>query len=97
MVENTTFLLEDESTKDLWIPGNNTSCYKDFDWEEDSDSEDDVEMIDDNENVLDINAFTKLLRVAQNSSNFESHKTNFYVALIFPNDKKGGMYNINVN
>ena len=77
LIEDTSFLLKDESTEGSWLPGNNTSCHKDFDWEEDSNSEDDVEMTDDDEDVLDINAFTKLLRAAQDSSNFESHKTPF--------------------
>ena len=57
-----------------------------FGLEDDSDSEDDVEMTEDDEDVLDIdaftklmhlNAFTKLMKAAQDSSNFESHKTTF--------------------
>ena len=69
--------MEDESIEGLWVAENNTSYYKDFDWKKNSDFEDNVEMTDDNEDVLDINAFTKLLKFAQDSNNFESHKTSF--------------------
>ena len=34
-------------------------------------------MTDNDEDVLDINAFTKLIRATQDSSNFESYKTPF--------------------
>ena len=53
-------------------------------------------MTDDDDHVLDIDAFTKLIRAAQDSSNFGSHK-NFYVASIFLHNKKKGMHNINAN
>ena len=56
LVKNTSFLLENKSTEYSWVSGNNTSCHKDFDWEENSNSED--------EDVLDIDAFTKLLKAA---------------------------------
>ena len=36
-----------------------------------------MEVTDDDEDVLDIEAFTKLLKAAQNSSNFESYKILF--------------------
>ena len=77
LIKDISFLLEYESIEGLWVSGNNTSCHKDFDLKKDSGSEDDVEITDNNEDVLDIDAFTKLLKVAQNSSNFESHKTLF--------------------
>ena len=34
-------------------------------------------MSDDNKDILNIDTFAKLLKVAQDSSNFESHKTLF--------------------
>ena len=34
-------------------------------------------MIDDDEDILDINTFTKLLKTAQDSNNFKSHETTF--------------------
>ncbi len=34
-------------------------------------------MTDDDEDILDVDAFTKLMKAAQDSSNFESHKTPF--------------------
>lgn len=77
LVGDTSFLFEDESTEGSWIPENNTSGHKDYDWEEDDESEDDVEITDDDEDVLDLDAFTKLLRAAQDSSKFESHQTPF--------------------
>lgn len=45
-------------------------------------------MTDDDKDVLDIDIFTKLLKAAKDSSNFESHKTYFYMAFIFLLDKK---------
>lgn len=36
-----------------------------------------MEMTNNDKNVLDIDAFTKLLRAAQDSSNFKSYKTPF--------------------
>ena len=72
MVKDTSFLFKDESTEGSWIPENNTSCHKDYDWEED-----DVEITDNDEDVLDIDAFTKLLKAAQDSTSFETHRTPF--------------------
>lgn len=41
-------------------------------------------MIDNNNNILNINTFTKLIRIAQDFSNFENYKTlflyDFYLA-----------------
>lgn len=34
-------------------------------------------MADDDEDILDIDAFTKLLKATQDSSNFENYKTSF--------------------
>ena len=34
-------------------------------------------MIDNNKNIFDIDVFTKLIKVAQDSSNFENYKTPF--------------------
>ena len=38
-------------------------------------------MIDDNKDILDIDAFIKLLKVAHNSKNFKNHKTLFLYGL----------------
>ncbi len=51
--------------------------YENLDWEDDSNSENNVEMVDDNEDILDIDVYTKLMKAAQDSSIFESHKTQF--------------------
>lgn len=72
LIENTFYLFKDEFTETLLVPGNNISYYKNLVIKRECDSEDDVEMTNNNKNVLNINAFTKLLKVAQNSSNFES-------------------------
>lgn len=40
-------------------------------------------MIDDSKNILNIDAFTKWRKVAQDSSNFKSHKTSFLCSLLF--------------
>ncbi len=97
LVENTSFLFKDESIKGSQILENDTLCHKNCDWKKDNESEDDVRIIDNDEDVLDMDIFTKLLRAVQDSSSFESHKPYFYMALIFSNDKKGGMHNINAN
>ena len=54
-------------------------------------------MIDNNEDILDINIFTKLLKTAQNSSNFEIPKIPFLYGLQFLHNKKRSMHNINLN
>ena len=77
LTKDTSVLLEDESTEGSWVPEKDTPQHRNLNWEEDRDSEDDVEMTDDDEDVLDIDAFAKLLRAAQDSRNFESHKTPF--------------------
>lgn len=70
-------VFEDESTEGSWVPENDTLEYRDFDWERDSASEDDVEMTDDDEKILDVNAFDILMKAAQDSSNFENHKLSY--------------------
>lgn len=42
-------------------------------------------MTDDNKDILDVDAFTKLMKAAQDSNNFESHKTFFLFGFhLFP-------------
>ena len=77
LVNDKSFLFEDESTEDLYRSENKTSYHKDFNWEKYDESEDYVEMTDDNKDILDIDAFTKLLRADQNLSNFENNKIPF--------------------
>lgn len=77
MIEDTSFLLKNKSIKNLWILRNHLSCHKNFDWEENGESEDNVKMIEDDKDILNFNIFTKLLEAAQNLSNFESHKISF--------------------
>lgn len=48
---------EDEATEGSWTPGIETSECRNLDWKEDSASEDDVEMTDDDEDVINANAF----------------------------------------
>ena len=61
----------------LWVSRNNTPCHQDFDQEVDSDFKDNIKITNDDKNILDINIFTKLLKIAQDLSNFETHKTLF--------------------
>lgn len=75
--EDASFLFEDESIGGSWVSEKVITQYGNLDWEDDSDSEDDVEMTDDDEDIFDVDAFTKLMKAAQDSSNFESHKTPF--------------------
>lgn len=49
-------------------------------------------MINDNENILDINTFTKLLKTIQNLSNFESYKTLFLYGPYYSKKKKHILY-----
>ena len=69
-----TIMFEDESTEKSWIPENDTSQQRNQDWEKESDSEDDVEMTDDDNEMLNVNAFDILLNAARDSSNFKKHK-----------------------
>ena len=75
MVKDTSFVLKNESTKDLLVLGNNISFYKNFILKENRDSEDDIEITNDDKDVLDIDAFIKLSKTIYNSSYFKSHKT----------------------
>ena len=67
-------VFEDKSTEGSWISENNTLQYKDLDWKRDSAFEDNVEMTDDDEEILNVNAFDILMKAAQDSSNFQSYK-----------------------
>lgn len=69
LVNNKSFLFKDESIKDLCRSENNTSYCKDFDGEED-----DIEMTDNDEDILDIDTFIKLLRAGQDSTNFKYYR-----------------------
>lgn len=62
LVNNKSFLFEDEFMKDLFRFEKNISYLKDYDWKEDDKSKDNVEMTDDNKDILDIDTFTKLLK-----------------------------------
>lgn len=52
-------------------------------WENNIDFKDDVKITDYDENVLDINVFSKLIKVTQDSNNFESHKILFLYGSLF--------------
>lgn len=54
-------------------------------------------MIDDDENILDVNMFIKLMKIAQDFHNFESHKTLFLDDFYLFLDKKQDIYRINVS
>ena len=56
--------MKNESIECSWIPGNNTSYYKNFDYKENNNSKDNMKIIDNNEDILDIDVFTKLLKAA---------------------------------
>lgn len=77
LIENISFLFKDGFTKGSCVFENSILYHKNFDKKEDSKTEDDVEMTDNDEEVLDKDTFTKLLKVAQDTNNFESHKTLF--------------------
>ena len=59
-----------------------------MDWEDNSDSKDNIEMTDDNENVLAIDTFIKLIKVAQNPNNFEIYKLLFLRDPLFSSKQK---------
>lgn len=88
LIENTSFLFEDESIESSWISENHLLYYKDFDWEKDSNFEDNLEITDNIKDVLDINIFIKLLRVVQNSINFENYKILFLHGPYFSTQQK---------
>ncbi len=75
--EDAFVVFEDESIESSRVSEKVGPQYRDLDWEDNSDSEDDVEVTDDDENILDVDAFTKLMKALQDSSNFKSHKTPF--------------------
>lgn len=54
-----------------------------MDWEDDSNFEDDVEIIDDNKDIFNVDTFTKLMKVVQDFSNFENYKILFLCSLQF--------------
>ena len=74
-----------------------TIQYGDLDWEYDCDFEDDVEMTDDDEDILDMDAFTKLIKQLKIPVILKVIRHHFYEVLIFRHDKKGGMHSISVN
>lgn len=65
MTEDTSILLKDKSIGNSWLPEKDTSYYKDLDLEEDNGTKNNVEITDEDEDedVLDINVFVKLLRL----------------------------------
>ena len=58
LVENTSFLLEDKSTKSSLGSKNNTLFYKNFDQKENNNFEDNMKI------TLDIDTFTRFLKFA---------------------------------
>ncbi len=68
--------LEDESTEGSWQPEKEEKnhLHSDLKDEESEEEEDDIEMTDDDEDTLDEDAFAKLLGVARDFRNFETHK-----------------------
>ena len=75
--EDASVLFEDKSIGGSQISEKVITQYGDLDWEDDSDFEDNVEMTDDNKDIFNMDTFIKLIKAAQDSSNFESHKTLF--------------------
>ncbi len=63
--------------KKPWIFGKNISQYKHLDLEENSDFENDVKIILDNNDILNIDLSAKLMKTTQDFSNIESQKTSF--------------------
>lgn len=45
-------------------------------------------MINDDEDILDIDAFTKLIKTVQDFNNFESHKKLFLCGFFFASEQK---------
>ena len=77
LVEDISFLFEDKFTEGSWIPKNNISYHKNYNWKEDNKFIDDMEIMDDDEDILDMDIFTKLFRATQGLSKFEDHQTPF--------------------
>ena len=68
----TSVTFEDKAIESSWIPKNELSARKNLDWKEDSAFDDDVVMIDDDKNIINVNAFDILMKAA--FKNFESSK-----------------------
>ena len=68
--------MEDESTKGSWWPEKEEKSHLHFDLEDKKleEEENDIEMTDDDKNILDEEAFAKLLGIVRGSCNFETHK-----------------------
>lgn len=80
---------EDKSTEGSWVPEKEKLMHKDMmNEEDDSDSEEDVEITDDDGDMLDTDAFSKLLRAAQDSKNFDSLKIPFQRGPFFSTRQK---------
>lgn len=87
--EDTYVLFEDKLIEDSQILKKVISKYEDLDWKNNSDFENDVEMTNNDEDTLDIDIFTKLIKTVQGFSNFESHKILFlHSPLFFLKQKK---------
>ena len=69
--------LKDKSRERSWTPENDRFWHENSDWEESSASEDDIEMTDKDNDDLNFNAFSVLMKAAQDSKNFDSHKFSY--------------------
>ena len=70
-------LFEDKLIEGSQVSEKFITQYEDLDWKDDSDSKDDIEMANNDKDIFNVDAFTKLMKAAQDSSKFESHKTPF--------------------
>lgn len=75
--EDISILFENKSIGGSWVSKKVITQYGDLDWDNDINFENDVEMSDNDKDIFDVDTFIKLLKIVQDSSNFESHKIPF--------------------
>lgn len=75
--ENTFVLFENKSSESSKRLEKFGIQYKDLDCEDNSYLKNNIKIIYNNEDNLDMDAFTKLMKIVHDFNNFESHKTLF--------------------
>lgn len=70
-------LFEDEVIEGSYISKKVIIQYEDFDWDDNSNFEDDFEITDNNKDIFNVDAFIKLMKATHNSGNFKSYKILF--------------------
>lgn len=77
LTKNIFILLKNKLIESLQISQKNTLWYKNLDKKRNNNFKDNIKLIYDNKNILNIDIFIKLIKIAQNFNNFENYKTLF--------------------